>query len=409
MCGNESGSVLIIDDDVDICDVIAASIDDAGHCSEVAVGEKDIRRRVASDWACIIIDLTMPGFDGIEVLRLLADTDNRSPIILISGFSKQILEAAQRLAEHRGLNIVGTLTKPIQLDLLDAVVESAITASRLARTSPKETPKREFNLGRPDITLSEGGLIPYYQPKICMRTGKVAGFEALARWWHPEFGILGPQHFLPQLIEAGQADSLALEMLNMVSSDVTSWAEDGHEFTIALNIEASSLNDLNLPQRLLDALEDTETGPASIMFEITETGLSADVAVAMDILVRCRLSGFELAIDDFGTGHSTLSQLQNLPFTQLKIDRTFVREIGAVSDAEAIIEATISLAHKLHMNVVAEGVETADQVAFLKRRGCDQLQGFFYAKPMNAADVCTWLAAHKSGTTVPERPSANAA
>ena len=157
-----------------------------------------------------------------------------------------------------------------------------------------------------------------------------------------------------------------------------------------MNVEADSLADLELPGRIGAALSEHDIDPDNLILEVTESGVFENLADAMDNLLRFRVKGYALSIDDFGTGHSTLSQLHDLPFNQLKIDKSFVDGIGRSTQSEAIVASTIDLAHRLGMEVVAEGVEDAKQIDFLRAQGCDQLQGYYFAKPMNAADVSLW-------------------
>lgn len=388
MTRKEETRVLVIDDDPAICDLIVEVIQELGVHAQSVVEKSEILRNVALDWDCVIVDLTMPDLDGIEVLRILSQNGCDAPIILISGFSTSMLNSARKLGEIRGLNIVDALTKPIDIGVLEAAVSAALETKTLQATGTNDP--YDFSFDWTDADVDHGGVIPYYQPKIDVRTGELAGFEALARWWHPQKGLLPPSAFIPQAIAQGRIDEITMAMVERIAVDIRVWSERGDRPLVAMNVEADSLADLELPGRIGAALSEHDIDPDNLILEVTESGVFENLADAMDNLLRFRVKGYALSIDDFGTGHSTLSQLHDLPFNQLKIDKSFVDGIGRSTQSEAIVASTIDLAHRLGMEVVAEGVEDAKQIDFLRAQGCDQLQGYYFAKPMNAADVSLW-------------------
>ena len=388
----EKANVLVIDDDPDICSIIVEIAEDLGCNAQSSAEKKDILLKIKQSWDCVIVDLTMPDLDGIEVLRLLAQQDCRAPIILISGFSKGMLISARKLGEIRGLTIAETLTKPIDINKLETIVLDALA---LGKKAADDAPAKDaFASDWMDADVDHGGVIPYYQPKIDIKSGRLAGFEALARWWHPKNGLLPPSAFIPQAIENGKIDEITMAMVEKIAMDIKAWSGSGDTPMIAINVEADSLADLELPSRIEGVLNQHGVEAVNLILEITESGVFKSFVDAMDNLIRFRVKGYALAIDDFGTGHSTLSQLQDMPFNQLKVDKSFVDGIGQNVQSEAIVASTIDLAHRLGMNVVAEGVENVEQIDFLRAHGCDQLQGYYFAKPMNAADASLWRNRH---------------
>lgn len=387
--------ILVIDDDPGICALIVDVAESMGCFPQSAAEKDDILHKIQRPWDCVLVDLTMPDLDGIEVLRLLSEQDNKCPVIIISGFAAGILDSARNLGEARGLTITETLTKPIQIDTLEKAVERAL-ATNLAQ--PKELQKKvdaDHNLF--EANVDHGGVIPYYQPKVDARTGCLVGYEALARWWHPQKGLLSPATFIPQAIANGHINALTISMIESIAADMAKWSTSNCNKPVAINIEATSLSDLDFPGIVEDALRENGILTENIILEITESGIYSHAANALDNLIRFRVKGFKLSIDDFGTGHSTLSQLHKMPFNQLKVDKMFVDGIGISKQSEAIVISTIDLAHRLELEVVAEGVESEPQIEFLRHHGCDQLQGYYFSKPMNAADVCLW----RSQTTDP--------
>ncbi len=385
---NTAKTVLIIDDDPAICDLIADVVQDMGCETQSEVEKYGVLNAITKNWDCIIIDLTMPDLDGIEITRILGSQECTARIVLISGFSHGVLESARKLAELRGLNVQSTLTKPIDISELENSILQATQTTTFTADAPPPIPEHARLHGR--CSLDQGRLVPYYQPKIDTKTGQFSGCEALARWWDPVRGILPPSEFLPQIIEEDRIDSMTMNMLECIADDMSGRAENGNVHSVAINLEASMLDDLSLAHRIEDILNDFNISTSAIELEVTETGVASCIADALDNLVRFRVKGFRLAVDDYGTGHSTLLQLQNSPFTQLKIDKSFVVGLGVSIQAETIVSSTIDLAHKLGMEVVAEGIETIGQADLLRAYGCDYLQGYLIAKPMNSADLQTW-------------------
>jgi diguanylate cyclase (GGDEF)-like protein len=232
----------------------------------------------------------------------------------------------------------------------------------------------------------------YYQPKIDVRTGAVAGVEALMRWQHPQRGLVSPAVFIPVAERFGLINALGNWVIDESCRQMAEWADAGHPQKVAINISVYQLRHGGLAPRIESALKRYGVPPAALLCEITESGAMDDLQAsrqAFDDLVRI---GVYLSIDDFGTGYSSLSYLRRLPARQLKIDRSFVNDLETSADARAVVLAVLSVAHALSLSVVAEGVETAGQRDVLSRMGCDELQGYFYAKPMPARQLMAWIA-----------------
>ena len=382
-----AATVLILDDEPPICAFISMVLEEMGLEARTATGRAEFISALDDVYDCIVLDLTMPDFDGVEAVRHLADIGLRTPLILMSGQSGLVLESAKRLAEARGLPVIDALQKPITVDRLErAVHQLAERAEKTAKTGDSKAPVR-VSVEDLAMDIFQGRVIPYYQPKVCGRTGALLALEALARWDHREHGVLSPNVFLDLARDSKLIDVMTLAMLDAVLMDICEWRKAECRLPVAINIEAESLVNLKLPELLEDRLYKHGVDPSEIILEVTENGIMAQPVAALDNLLRLRMRGFRLSIDDFGTGHSTLTQLQNLPFNQLKIDKSFVDRIFDSNHAAAIVTATVELAKKLDLEIVAEGVETKDQARFLSECGCDQLQGYLYGRPMDAAGV----------------------
>jgi len=259
--------------------------------------------------------------------------------------------------------------------------------------------------------LISGEIVLHYQPKIDLRTGEVAGCEALARWMHPDRGMISPGEFIPIAEQTGLIVPLTRVVLESAARQAAAWRAEGWEATVAVNVPADMLTDLELPDRIRALLKRHGLPGEALSIEVTESEVARDLLNAMDVLARLRLMGLGLSVDDFGTGHSSLVKLRDLPFDEVKIDRTFTARIEEDPHTRALTRATIRLGQSLGMRVVAEGVETQAVSDWLKRNGCDVGQGYLYGRPV-APEAFAWRrqigreAGEASGRRVAQRPAA---
>jgi len=233
------------------------------------------------------------------------------------------------------------------------------------------------------LAIQAGQLCLHYQPKVDARSGRIVGAEALVRWQHPERGLIPPGRFIPLAEQSGLITPLTDWVLHAACNSLRRWADQGlREVPLSVNLPASSLADAGLPRQLDGLMQHYRLRPASLMLELTETMVMRDVESTIDVLGRLRDRGFGLSLDDFGTGHSSLSHLKRLPMSELKIDRTFITDVARGGRDSALATAIVTLGSELGLQVVAEGVETAEQSAFLLGRGCALQQGFLFARPV---------------------------
>ncbi|WP_243638349.1 putative bifunctional diguanylate cyclase/phosphodiesterase [Shewanella frigidimarina] len=227
-----------------------------------------------------------------------------------------------------------------------------------------------------------------YQPLIILPSQELAGFEALMRWQHPEFGMISPAEFIPIAENTGLIFELSRWMLQTVSQQLVRWHEQHFDFKrVSVNLSALELMNINLADDLLAIITATGAQSKWFKFEITETALMAIPEQSIEILQKLIQADIHVAIDDFGTGYSSLAYLKSLPATMLKIDQSFIQNLIHSAEDQAVVKAVINMAHSLGKCVTAEGVELQDQLDFLIEHHCDVAQGYYFSKPMNADDA----------------------
>jgi diguanylate cyclase (GGDEF)-like protein len=252
----------------------------------------------------------------------------------------------------------------------------------------------KFDLSR---AVAAGQLSLLYQPKVDTLSGKLCGVEALLRWQHPERGAVSPAVFIPLAERYGLISELGQWVIDEACGQMQAWERRGLVVCVAINLSAHQLRREELPERIRQALERHHVDPARLLCEITESVAMEDIQAMQRACDGLQRIGVFLSIDDFGTGYSSLSYLRQLPARQLKIDRSFINDLETSDDARAVVDAVIKLAHALSLSVVAEGVETAGQRDILRTLRCDELQGYFFARPMPADALLAWAAGNTGG------------
>ena len=394
----DAPELLVIDDDQDVGVLVEHIAERAGY-SPISVSTFDeFKSHLDDDVALIIIDLMMPGVDGIEVLRYLAARNCAAALVLISAVDQRVLQTAMQLAKAQGLWTIKSLTKPFSPSALETVLSRAlpVVAERRARPASNSmdavsTSRHELSQSDLQRALDNDELVVFYQPKINIVTRALGSLEALVRWEHPKEGILDPGQFIPLAEQTGLIDSVTERVMEKAFTQIVEWQNLGLRLYVAINISASSLNRIDLPDRIAALASVYDVAPEQVIIEVTESWLTDDAVTALDILTRLRLKGFGLAIDDFGTGYSTMEQLKEIPFSELKLDRAFIHGATDHNEARAIAGSSVSLGQELNLQVVAEGVETEEDWGLVSDLGCDMAQGYFIAPPMRGGDLPEWL------------------
>jgi EAL domain-containing protein (putative c-di-GMP-specific phosphodiesterase class I) len=332
----------------------------------------------------VMIDLIMPGIDGIELLRELAGRGCKANILVASGIDIRTLNVARNLGRELGLEIAGVIPKPVRLAELRTMLEAVKEKVSLAAAQELESavPITKEALAE---AIRGDQLFLAYQPKMSFKSGRIVSAEALVRWSVPGGDILYPDAFIPLIEKWDLSDALAAWVLDHAVEQAGVWHKGGAHLDIAVNMSALNMHDLALPDRIASICDTWGLSTSAVTLELTETATMQDAARMMDVLTRFRLKGFKLSIDDFGTGYSSLVQLQRLPFSEIKIDKSFVMSMHESPDAAVIVQAITDLGHNLGLTVVAEGVESAAALDMLVGKNCDIAQGYFISRPFAGA------------------------
>ncbi|MER2519689.1 MAG: EAL domain-containing response regulator [Bdellovibrionales bacterium] len=373
--------MLVIDDEEDICELICELGERHGlEVRTISAPEKTVSTLEEFHPDLVVLDLMMPGTDGVELLRLLAEHAKNAQVCLISGSDTRVLNSARRLGSAHGLEVVAAMEKPLSMPMLTSLFEKLA-----AGNGKNEAP---LNIKQ---AIDDGQLALHFQPIVEIATRRVKGAEGLLRWQHPQRGLLLPDIFLDQAVNDGLMQAVTDVAIQASITQATSWHRSGEDLILSLNITASALLDLTFPDRMAELCKHRDLPPDRLILEVTETEAMRDTMRTMDVLLRMRIRNIGVSIDDFGTGHSSLRELQRMPFSEMKIDKSFVTDMANSRDCAVIVNSIIDLGHNLGLKIIAEGVEDVRVWRMLADKGCDYAQGYFIAKAMPPHEFNVWL------------------
>jgi len=389
-------SVVLVDDDRLHLDLLAGlfnglGVHDVRACESGETALVHVETG-GSSRVLVMLDLGMPRMDGVEFIRHLASRGFRGALALVSGADERIRESAVALAESYGLNLIGNLPKPVGVaslrELLAGWRDSEPKASRAGHRA--YTPAALLD------AIESHQLELWFQPQVSAASGALVGVEALARWRHPRDGLVLPDEFIALAESHGLVERLTREVVGLALEQARRWRVAGRRLRMSVNVSIDTLERLEFADYVLAELDRFGIDGGDLVLEITESRLPSDARIVLDVVTRLRLRGVGLSIDDFGTGNSSLAQLRDIPFVELKVDKGFVHGARERATLSAIFRASVGLAHQLRMSAVGEGVESLSDWEFARAAGCDLLQGYFVARPMPAEGLEAWERAWRS-------------
>lgn len=383
--------VLVVDDEPFVLETTAFILRRLGF-KEVYTAERaqqaidliDLENRSVS---LVLCDLNMPDVDGVELLRMFAERGFDGDIVLFSGEDSRTLSMAESLAKARNLSVLGAVSKPLHVDELSRLLTKRGKILRKSSRPAARLVAKERLLR----AIGTEELEPWFQPKVEIGSKRVVGVEALVRWPNSEEGMIFPDAFIPVAEEHGLIDALTFLMLKKSAAMQAEWQKLGLNLKIAVNVSMDSLYDLSFPERVASYLNVHHVDPSTFQLEVTESRLMEDLVTPLDNLLRLRLKKISLSIDDFGTGHSNLTQLRDLPFDELKLDRSFVQGAAHDERARSLLESSVEIAKKLDMEIIVEGVETLVEWQRVEALGCDVVQGYFVSRPIPGEEIPVWV------------------
>jgi len=369
--------VLIIDDDEVVRDILKELLNESYDCTTANSATRALALLAAQPFDLILSDINMPDMSGLEMMPYLTNLAPESVVVMISG---QLMIESAISAMRAG--VFDYITKPFDLVQVRSVVARALDHSKRQQNSTTRASLKDKAIERLESALSDGDFIVHYQPQVEIHSRKMVGAEALVRWNDSECGLRLPADFIPLAEESGLIVQLGESVLRAACAQARCWQAAGlPDFRVAVNVSPQQLQQEKFPETVATILTATDLPARNLEIEVTETSLMQDPDASIRTLTALRGMGVKIAIDDFGTGYSSLGYLKRLPIDSVKLDASFVKDATRDPDDAALVMAIITLAHNLRKKVIAEGIESEEQLAFLRLLRCDEGQGYFLGKP----------------------------
>ena len=383
--------ILVVEDDPEIRHVLREFLSRSYRCTAVDSAEEALALISRQRFELILSDITMQRMSGLEMVPQIRLVAPQTMVVMISGL--QTIECA--IAAMRA-GAFDYITKPFDLSQVDAAVCRALEQGKLIETKRlyEESLKDLIQQRTEEVSLESAlrraveqeEFVVHYQTQVDIESGEVVGTEALVRWQHPQFGLLPPVDFINLAEKSGLIVDIGAAVMRAAAVQTRQWQVHAcPDFHVSVNVSARQLREEDFVSRLVEILAESELDPASLELELTETAIVENSESMATALTDIRSMGVKIAIDDFGTGYSSLSYLGRLPIDTIKLDRSFVNGATTHPDQAALVMAIINLAHNLKLRVIAEGVETKEQLNFLRLLRCDQGQGYFFDRPTPAS------------------------
>ncbi|MGO4377497.1 EAL domain-containing protein [Pseudoduganella sp. RAF19] len=363
---------------------------DAQQVTPVADGPSALRlleNGVSAPISIVLMDLSLPGMDGLELIRRMGELHHAAGLIVVGTQTGDVLFSVETMASAYGVNMLGTTGRPLSAAKLESLIDNYAPPA----PAPAEPFPPEFSFAEVARGLQAGEFDPFFQPKIELETGQLKGLEMFARWRHPQHGVLGPQAFVPVLEKANRIGFLDWHMIEK-SVAACRWLHDkGIPISFSVNVDPATLSHPQFIPQVKACLERHRILADYITFEITESAVLTAIPHFLERLLRLRMMGFGLAVDDYGTGRSNLQLLAAIPFSELKIDPSFVDGASKKRALSTVLKSYLGLARSLDRRSTAVGVETKQDWDFLQGLGCTYAQGYYIASAMPVDEIPNWL------------------
>ena len=377
--------LLMVDDEQPQCVLVARTVAGLGYATDIAETlEQAFAQLAVRRYDAVLLDLSLAE-EAVNLLHALRNMAAQASIVLVSRLDDRLRATSLWLASALGLRVAGALSKPIIPAALHVLLRDAPAVPASAEL------RHRCTAAELEDALRQAQIVAAFQPKVTLANGRVVGAEALARWHHPA-GDIPPDVFIPLAERSGLIGPLTFGILRQSLAACRRWRTTSPDCGVAVNFSPLVLADPGLPNAIERLLREHGLNGGALTAEITESTVIGQPLVAAEVLRQLRARGITLSIDDFGTGQSSLTTLHRLPYTELKLDRSFVSGCDADPQAMKIVRATISMARELALRVVAEGIETQAEELLLREAGCETGQGWRYARAMPEADFRAWMA-----------------
>lgn len=349
-----------------------------------------VLRSTAPKFDIVLCDMGTQDIDEAEFIYHAAQC-NVGGFILMAVTNGELISSARTIAHGCGSHVLGVLPNVIEIDQLKQFFSCYLNKNAATSRNNETVCPQKWTRNELVSALNRNQFMPFFQPKVDLNTGAPTCVEILARWSHPDLGILPPSQFVELMEQEELIDQLTGCLFLRSLECARQCAAIGWDLGFAINVSPMTLEDERTPSRIFSLVKECRMSPAQITIEVTETVSTKNFNRVLESLTRLRMQGFEISIDDFGMGYSSLQLLSMMPFTELKIDRAFISDMSRDMKSVTVLESIVQLAGKLRLRTVAEGIETKDELDLVQSLGCDVGQGFLLGRPMAQRDLIAYL------------------